>query len=291
MAKIEKIEFQCIPFQLSEPLFEEFVLPHLWRGSRGPQPKISLFKTFNYILYVLYTGCQWRALQHVIEKDAQGKPLVHFSTIYKRFRTWQINGCLESIFCGVLYELMRTGKLDLSMLHGDGTNTVAKKGGDGVGYSGHKHQKGEKLIAISDNRGNILAPAVVAPVNESDMKLLPKALSVLKRICRAAGFELPKGTLLNLDAGFDSRYNRKHIYNAGLKPNIRPNKRNRKKARTGRSAFFDARAFTRRFIIERSFAWQDKFRRVVIRYERLQARFFAFQLLAFIMINLRNLRL
>jgi hypothetical protein len=36
----------------------------------------------------------------------------------------------------------------LSILHGDGTNTVAKKGGDGIGYSGHKHQKGEKVIAI-----------------------------------------------------------------------------------------------------------------------------------------------
>jgi hypothetical protein len=36
--------------------------------------------------------------------------------------------------------------LDLSILHGDGTNTVAKKGGDGIGYSGHKHQKGEKII-------------------------------------------------------------------------------------------------------------------------------------------------
>jgi hypothetical protein len=43
--------------------------------------------------------------------------------------------------------------LDLSVLHGDGTNTVAKKGGDGIGYSGHKHQKGEKIIAIVENNG------------------------------------------------------------------------------------------------------------------------------------------
>jgi hypothetical protein len=33
------------------------------------------------------------------------------------------------------------GVRDLSILHGDGTNTVAKKGGDGIGYSGHKHQR------------------------------------------------------------------------------------------------------------------------------------------------------
>ena len=42
-------------------------------------------------------------------------------------------------------------KLDLSVLHGDGTNTVAK--GDGIGYSGSKHQKGEKVIAMTDNNG------------------------------------------------------------------------------------------------------------------------------------------
>jgi hypothetical protein len=49
-------------------------------------------------------------------------------------------------------------KLDLSVLHGDGSNTVAKKGGEGIGYSGHKHQTGEKVIAIADKRGNVLAP-------------------------------------------------------------------------------------------------------------------------------------
>lgn len=32
--------------------------------------------------------------------------------------------------------------LDLSVRHGEGTNTVAKKGGDGMGYSGYKHQRG-----------------------------------------------------------------------------------------------------------------------------------------------------
>jgi hypothetical protein len=40
---------------------------------------------------------------------------------------------------------------------------VAKKGGDGIGYSGHKPQKGEKVIAIVDNNGFVLAPLPVAP--------------------------------------------------------------------------------------------------------------------------------
>ena len=34
--------------------------------------------------------------------------------------------------------------LDTSIIHGDGTTTVAKKGGDVIGYNGHKHMKGNR---------------------------------------------------------------------------------------------------------------------------------------------------
>jgi K+/H+ antiporter YhaU regulatory subunit KhtT len=38
-----------------------------------------------------------------------------------------------------------------------------------IGYSGYKHQKGEKVIAITDNNGYILSPLPVAQVNETDV--------------------------------------------------------------------------------------------------------------------------
>ena len=95
---------------------------------------------------------------------------------------------------------------------GDGTNTVAKKGGDGIGYSGHKHQKGEKVIAIIDNNGYVLAPLPVAPVNEADTVLLPEGLKGLKRVAKLTGLVLA-GAYLNLDGGFDAKTNRKAIFN------------------------------------------------------------------------------
>jgi hypothetical protein len=49
---------QGIPTQLGLALFEQFVLPHLSVGSRGPAPKLGLFKLFNYVLQMLYLGCQ-----------------------------------------------------------------------------------------------------------------------------------------------------------------------------------------------------------------------------------------
>ena len=110
------------------------------------------------------------------------------------------------------------------ILHGDGSHTVAKKGGDGIGYSGHKHQKGEKVIAIVENNGFVLAPLPVAPVNEADTVLLPDGLNALKRVARLTDLKIG-GAYLNLDGGFDSRHNRKAIFNAGLVPNVKENRR------------------------------------------------------------------
>ena len=128
--------WQCIPTHLSLKQFEQFVLPHLTRGSRGPKPNLSLHSIFNYILQALYLGCQWKELP--IEKDQQGRPEIHYTRIYSAFRRWQADGCLDSIFIGSVAALQEHDHLDISVIHGDGTTTAAKKGGDNIGFSGHK---------------------------------------------------------------------------------------------------------------------------------------------------------
>jgi len=62
-----------------------------------------------------------------------------------------------------------------------------------MGYSGDKHQKGEKIIAITDNHGYVLSPLPMAPVNVTDMVLLPEGLNALKRVAKTVGvtFEEP----------------------------------------------------------------------------------------------------
>lgn len=280
-----KPPYNVIPVQLNSDDFQQYILPFLSLPKRGPQCKIGYCKLFNYILKVLYTGMQWKSL--TIDCDAQGKAEIHYTVIYKRFAQWCHDGSLERAFIASIQHLKSHGKLDLSVLHGDGSNTVAKKGGEGIGYSGHKHQTGEKIIAIADNHGYIVSPVTVAPVNKADTVLLPQGLKDLCRIARAAGLRL-KGAVLNLDAGFDSAHNRKTIFNHGMTPNINENPRNRKTPKPGRKRFFDKTLYALRFTIERVFAWEDKFKRVVLRYETIQQRHLGFKLIAFTLVNLRE---
>lgn len=288
MLNLQHTVDQTIPVYLPEEKFNTFVLPLLWQGQRGPKPKIDLYRTFHYVLYVLYTGCQWKMLP--IARNESGEAEIHYTRVWHKWKQWVEHKSIAALFEESVRQLQQQGQLDTSLLHGDGTNVVAKKGGDISGYSGHKHQTGNKVLAIHDNAGNVLAGATIAAVNQSDMTLLPTALRDLKRTLKRCGITIPKTTPLNLDAGFDSRKNRKLIWNARLKPNIKENPRNRKRPKRGRKRYFDETLYKQRFKCERTFGWQDKFRKVIIKTEWYQHLFNGFNLLAFTLINLRNLQ-
>jgi hypothetical protein len=140
---------------------------------------------------------------------------------------------------------------------------------------------------MTDNHGYVLSAFPVVPVNETDMVLLPEGLNALKRVAKMVGLNLG-GAYLNLDAGFDSTYNRKMIFNAGMIPNIKENPRNRKRTKRGRKRFFNAAIHALRTRVDRTFAWEDKFKRLLLRFERIQQRHYGMKLLAYTLINMRE---
>lgn len=123
---VSKPDYNVIPVQLSAEEFEKFILPHLSLPKRGPQCKIGYHKPFNSILKVLYTGMQWKELP--IDKGPDGKAEIHYTGIFKLFARWAEDGSLEQAFMASVKHLEESQRLDLSVLHGDGSNTVAKKG-------------------------------------------------------------------------------------------------------------------------------------------------------------------
>jgi transposase len=115
-----------IPVQLSDHEFDAFLLPHLSMPKRGPKCTLGYHRVFNLILWLLYTGMQWKCLP--IPTDAQGTPALHDTHVYRAFAKWVDDGSLERAFIASVAHLAAEKHLDLSILHGDGTNTVAKKG-------------------------------------------------------------------------------------------------------------------------------------------------------------------
>ena len=61
-------------------------------------------------------------------------------------------------------------------------------------------------------------------------------------------------------------------FKAGRSPNIPENPRNRKRTKRGRKRFFNAAGHALRLRVERTFAWEDKFKRLLLRFERIQQR-------------------
>jgi transposase len=96
------------------------------------------------------------------------------------------------------------------------------------------------------------------------------------------------GAYFNADSAFDTRDARKTCFNHGLRPNIPENKRNRKAAKRGPKRLFNADIYRQRFTSERSFAWIDKFRALLVRFDRKDAYFLGAHHIAFALINLRH---
>jgi hypothetical protein len=119
------------------------------------------------------------------------------------------------------------------------------------------------------------------------MVLLPEGLKALQQGAKEVGLDL-RGVYVNLDGGVDSTRHRQGIFNAGLIPHIPENPRNRKYPKRGRKRLFNAAIHALRLRVERTFAWEDKFKRLLLRFERIQQRHYGMKLMADTLINLRE---
>jgi transposase len=76
---VKNPEITPIPVQLSETEFTAFIFPHLSMPKRGPKCKLGYHRLFNLILWVLYTGMQWKCLP--IPTGPTGKPAIHYTNV------------------------------------------------------------------------------------------------------------------------------------------------------------------------------------------------------------------
>jgi len=134
----------------------------------------------------------------------------------------------------------------------------------------------------------VLGPITVKPVNQQDMVIFPESLTKLVTFTKQIDLELQNSSF-TLDAGFDSKTNKDLIKEQKLVPVINPNRRNTKEpiaiARMYR--WFNMNHYKERYKVERTFGWQDTYRRLAISYDRLEEIRLGFRHLAYAMINFR----
>ena len=143
-------------------------------------------------------------------------------------------------------------------------------------------------MTITDNKGFIIGPIILKPVNHHDTTLLPEALTAFISFSNRIGMDL-ESSALTLDAGFDSKVNHKLIKEQGLTPVIYPNKRNTKEpiAIARKFRWFKKNLYKERFKVERTFGWQDTYRKLALSYDKLKETRLGFRYLAGSMINFR----
>ena len=154
--------------------------------------------------------------------------------------------------------------------------------------SGPKHQKGEKEVALTDNHGFIIGPITTHPVNRHDPTILPQAFTDLIAFSHRIGMDL-SASALTLDSGFDSKANHDLIKEHGLIPVIYPNRRNAKTpiGIAGKFRGFRKDIYQDRYKVEPTFGWQDTYRKLTLRYDKLKETRLGVRHLAYSMINFR----
>jgi transposase len=131
-----------MPVPLSETECTACLLPYLAMPKRGPKGTLGSYRVLNLIVWGLYTGMQWKCLP--VLHDTQGKPAIHSTPVYKVFARWADDGSLWQAFVASVRHLAAEQQLDLRVLQGDGTHTVATKGGMGSGSQGTNTRRARK---------------------------------------------------------------------------------------------------------------------------------------------------
>ncbi len=126
----------------------------------------------------------------------------------------------------------------------------------------------------------------MAPGNKADTVLFPEGLKAWKPVAKGVGLDL-RGASLPLDGGFDSARHRQGIFPAGLLPNLKETPHNRQATKRRRKRLFNATIHALRLCVARTFAWEDQFKRRLLRFARIQQRHYGMKLLGYTMITLR----
>jgi transposase len=244
----------------------EFLLPYLsLMREDAPQREYPLRDLFNAIRYVVKTGCQWRFLPH---------DLPPWTAVYQQARRWLHAGVFEDIAHDLraIVRFLEGREPEPTGVIFDGrTIQSTPESGERAGYDGAKKKKGSKVHAAVDTLGNLLALKITA-ANEQERAQVAELAEKVQ--------EVTGGTveIAYVDQGYTGDDPAQDADQAGIKLTV-------VKHKEAKRGFV---LLPRRWVVERTFGWIGRFRRLARDYERLTETLEGWHWLAFVALLLAN---
>jgi transposase len=237
-----------------------FLLPYLTlMREDAPQREYPLRELFDALRYVVKTSCQWRFLPHDFPP---------WTAVYQQARRWIDAGVFEQIahdlrvivrFLGDRNEQPSAAILDARTLQ-----STPESGGR-AGYDGAKKKKGSKVHIAVDTLGNLLALKVTS-ANEQERAQVG---DLTRRIQEVTGESIQ---VAFVDQGYTGAEAAEEAEKSGIKLEV-------VKHTEAKKGFV---LLPRRWVVERSFGWLGRFRRLARDYERLAKTLAGWHWLAFV---------
>src|SRR6516225_7452212 len=247
----------------------DFLLPYLTlMREDAPQREHGMREVFNAIRYVVKTGCQWRMLPH---------DLPEWTVAYQQARRWIQAGIFEQVAHDLRVILRLVNERDpqpsAAILDGR-TLQSTPESGERAGYDGAKKKKGSKVHAAVDTMGNLLALKVTA-ANEQERAQVGDLAEKVQ--------EVTGGTvqIAFVDQGYTGENAAKQARSEGIELEV-------VKHTEAKKGFV---LLPRRWVVERSFGWVGRFRRLARDYERLATTLTGWHWLAFVALLLPTIGL
>jgi transposase len=238
----------------------EFLLPYLTlMREDAPQRDYPLRELFNALRYLVKTSCQWRFLPHDFPP---------WTAVYQQARRWIQAGVFEQIAhdLRVLVRLLeeRNEQPSATILDARTLQSTPESGGR-AGYDGAKKKKGSKVHMAVDTLGNLLA-LKVTPADEQERAQVAELASKVQ--------EVTGGTVevAFVDQGYTGEDPAQQAESEGIKLKV-------VKHTEAKRGFV---LLPRRWVVERSFGWLGRFRRLARDYERLTETLAGWHWLAFV---------
>jgi putative transposase len=241
----------------------------------GGRPRTSDRVCMEAILFVLRTGCQWKALDAT--RFCPG------STAHDRFQEWAAAGVFQEMWESGLLAWDEFKGIDWSWLSMDGCMTKAPLGGEKTGKNPtDRAKRGVKRSLLVEGQGLPVGLAVDG-ANRNDMKMVEATLESIPVERPEPTAEQPQG--MCMDKGYDYDEVRELVAEFGFTAHIRSRGEEAKELKR------KARAKVRRWVVERTHSWMNRFRGILIRWNKKVENYIAMLHMSFAFIIYRRMEL